>query len=146
MDKLFTIKYDSMIIDCVSTEISRFINSIEDKLDGVFTVCYDRGKNRLRNISLCIVTNDLELIRLVQGKKLESDICNINVVGIPSMCFFGIESNFPIDRMLKSGTILYDKAGTLAGIKKNLDKDKDVITLRKKGAIKTKPPIQYVKK
>lgn len=146
MDKLFTIKYDPMIIDCVSSEISRFINSIEDKVDGVFTVCYDRGNNKLRSISLCIVTNNLDLIKLVQGKKLESDICNINVVGIPSMCFFGIESDFLIDRMLKSGTILYDKDGTLLGIKRNLDKDKDIITLRKKGAIKTKPPIQYIKK
>lgn len=146
MDKVFTIKFDTNIIDSLSSDISKFISSIEDECDGVFSVCYDRGNGKIRNISLCVVSNNLELIKLINGKKLESDICNINVFGIPSMYYLGVKSDLAVDRLLKSGVILYDRDGSLHSIKKNLDNDKKVETLRKRGAIKTKPPIQYTKK
>ena len=146
MDKVFTIKYDSLIIDSLSDKISEFVSTIENDCDGVFTVCYDRGKGKLRSVSVCVVSNDLELIKTINGQQIESDICPISVIGIPSMCFLGVKADLPVDRMLKSGKIIYDPEGTLRGIKKNVDSSKNVVSLAKRGAIKTKPPIQYTKK
>lgn len=148
MEKVFTIKYDSAIIDGISIVISDFISTIEDSCDGVFTVCYERGnsKGKLRSISLCVISSDLEFVKTINGKSIECDICPITVVGIPSMCFMGMKSDIPVDRMLKSGKIILDNTGTLRGIQRNLDSFKNIETLKRRGAIKTKPPIQYVKK
>ena len=146
MDKVFTIKYDSFVIDSISDKISEFVSTIEDDCDGVFTVCYDRGKGKLRSVSLCVVSNNLELIKNINGGVIDCDVCSINIVGIPSMCFLGVKSDLPVDRMLKSGVIIFDKDNSLRNIKKNIDNSKKIETLRKRGVIKTKPPIQYVKK
>lgn len=148
MNKVFTMKYDTSIIECISDTVSGFVSSIIDEyeIDGIFTVCFEKSRKNLKSISLCIVSNDLVFIKNINGIVLDNDICPITIVGVPTMCFYGVRSKTSFDRLLKSGNILYDREGSLKKIKKNIDNSKDVICLKSSGAVRTKPPIQYVKK
>ena len=146
MDKIFTIKYDEDVVNNISDVISEFIRAIDDEdIDGIFTVCYEKGKKSLSRISLCVVSNDLVFIKNINGISLENDICPITVIGVPTMCYYGVSSDVAFDRLIKSGIIIFDKDDTLRKIQKNIENNKSVRTLKYRGAIRIKPPIQYIK-
>ena len=48
--------------------------------------------------------------------------------------------------MLKSGKVIFDKCGSLKAIQNNINNDKSVELLGNRTIVKTKPPVQYVKK
>lgn len=145
MNKIFTYKISENDALSLSNTISEFIDCIEDKCDGAFTLVY-KNKGKLGCVSLCVFSTDNELLQSINGKTIESDICKIRVIGISSLCLLGRNSEYPVESMLKSGKVIYDKYGTLRVIQSNFESDKNIDLLDNRSLVRTKPPIQYVKK
>ena len=145
MDKIFTLKLKQEEVDILSEVVSEFLSCIEDRCDGAFTVGYKSDK-KLGYLSLFVVTDDHELIETINGKTICSDVCSVNVIGVLTSDFFEQKGMYRVDKMLKSGKIVYDKDGSLRIIKKNLESDKNVGFIKSRNAVNVKPPLQYVKK
>lgn len=147
MNKIFTYKVDEEDIVFLSNDISCFIDSFSEKCDGAFVLAFKgKSKNKLGLLSLCFLSTDLDLLKLLNGRFIESDVCKIKVIGIPTSCLFGQKSDLPIKSMLKSGKVIYDKFGTLKMIQNNLKNDKTVDLIGNRSIVKTKPSIEYVMK
>ena len=145
MNKIYTYKVCEDDIDSLSNTISEFIDCIEDKCDGAFSLAF-KGKGKLGLLSLCVLSSDKKLLKTINGQFLESDVCKVKVIGIPTGCLLGQKSDLPVRSMLKSGRVVYDKYGTLRVIQNNFDADKSIELLNNRSIVRTKPPVQYVKK
>ena len=53
--------------------------------------------------------------------------------------------NFSYNGMLKSGHIIYDRSGNLGEIQRKYKKNPYIDNLSWRGAIKSRPPVQYKK-
>ena len=147
MNKIYTYKVDGDDIIGLSNTVSEFIDSFEDKCDGAFVLTFKgKSKNKLGLLSLCFLSSDNKLLKSINGKAIDSDICKIKIIGIPTGCLFGQVSELPVKSMLKSGKVIFDKFGTLKAIQNNFDNDKSVGLLGNRTIVRSKPPIQYVKK
>ena len=147
MNKIYTYKVDEVDILALSNTISEFIDCFTEKCDGAFTLSFKgKSKNKMGLLSLCILSTDSDLLKVIDGKNIESDVCKIKVIGIPTGCLFGEKTTLPIKRMLKSGKVIFDQFGTLKMIQNNINNDKSVLLLGNRSIVKTKPPVQYVKK
>ena len=144
MNKIFTIKLKQEEVDILSNVVSEFLSCIEDRCDGAFTMGYKVDK-KLGVLNLFVVSQDLELIKEINGCILSSPVCDIKIIGIPTFDLFRTEI-LSIHRLLKSGKVLYDKEGSLRLIKKNLESDNRVIVANNSKSVNVKPPLQYIKK
>lgn len=140
-------------INILSDAISKFIHSIDDeRLEGAFIVSRGAGGG-VSSLLLEIVHSGgmsekifnadksyLKLVSVLTG-------VNITVGSIPTSWYsssFEFELNyFPVRRMLKSGSIVYDVNGRLKELKEKCVSDDSVKML--KGAVVAEPPIQYRK-
>lgn len=145
MDKIFTMKLKQEQSDILSGVVSEFLSCIEDRCDGAFAMGYKVDK-KLDFLNLYVVTSDLDLIKTINGKILSSSVCDVKIIGIPTCEFISRTGIFRVDKLLKSGKIIYDKDGSLRFIKKNLDTDKSVGYVKNTSAVNIKPPLQYIKK
>lgn len=144
MNKIFTIKLKQEEVDILSNVVSEFLSCIEDRCDGAFTMGYKVDK-KLGVLNLFVVSQDLELIKEINGCILSSPVCDIKIIGIPTFDLFRTEI-LSIHRLLKSSKVLYDKEGSLRLIKKNLESDNRVIVANNSKSVNVKPPLQYIKK
>ena len=144
MNKIFTIKLKQEEVDILSNVVSEFLSCIEDRCDGAFTMGYKVDK-KLGVLNLFVVSQDLELIKEINGCILSSPVCDIKIIGIPTFDLFRTEI-LSIHRLLKSGKVLYDKEGSLRLVKKNLESDNRVIVANNSKSVNVKPPLQYIKK
>ena len=147
MNKVYTYKVDALDIESISGTVSEFINCFEDKCDGAFVLTFKgKSKNKLGLLGLCFLSSDSKFLKSINGKNIDCDVCKIKVIGIPTMCLFGRRSDLPVESMLKSGKVIFDKCGSLNAIQNNINNDKSVELLGNRSIVKTKPPVQYVKK
>ena len=144
MNKIFTIKLKQEEVDILSNVVSEFLSCIEDRCDGAFTMGYKVDK-KLGVLNLFVVSQNLELIKEINGCILSSPVCDIKIIGIPTFDLFRTEI-LSIHRLLKSGKVLYDKEGSLRLVKKNLESDNRVIVANNSKSVNVKPPLQYIKK
>lgn len=155
MSRLRNLKVEDEKIEILSDAISRFINSVNKfgDLEGVFVLSL--GVDHVSSMLVELVYNSDNLDRkimdydqsFIRDVSMLTDI-NIKIETIPYKYYTDSEHDsyyFPYNGMLKSGHIIYDPNGSLGELQGKYRKNPYIDNLGWRGAVKSRPPIQYKK-